>query len=260
MRDSRCHASFHGPTMRARSLVFLAVLCSVTALVLGACGGARPGRTTPVRDSVHAAPETVMVRDPDLEQHLARLELRVLERDAQLEDLQGRLDEARREVVRAMAKLQTLATRAEAASGMAEAELALQSLRATAAQQGAPEIAQAARLLDMSTAEFNRQNYGGALYLATQAKSVAGAGRGRLAGQDRGALRPGEVLFALPLPLQATGRSNVREGPGAGFKVVYTVTSGTPLTGYSYLADWVRVADDSSRSGWIHQGRIGRRE
>src|SRR2546425_8259366 len=44
-------------------------------------------------------------------------------------DLQARLDEARQEVVRALAKLQTVASRAEAASAMAEAEIAVQSLR-----------------------------------------------------------------------------------------------------------------------------------
>src|SRR2546427_6837792 len=33
----------------------------------------------------------------------------------------------------------------------------------------------------------------------------------------RGSLRPGEVLFALPLRLETVSRSNVREGPGAGY-------------------------------------------
>lgn len=200
------------------------------------------------------------MRDPDLEQRASRLELRVLERDAEIEDLQAKLDEAQREVVRSMAKLQSLATRAEAASGMAEAELALQSLRSAAGQQGVTEAAQAARLLELSTTEFDKQNYGGALYAANQAKSVAGAGRGRLLGQDRGALRAGEVLFALPLKLEASGRSNVRDGPAPTARVVFTVTTGSNLMGYSYLNDWVRVTDDSSRSGWIHQSRVARRQ
>ena len=240
---------------RPRVLVGIA-LCTAGALA-AACGG-RGRASNPRPDNrQRTAAETVTVRDPEMEQRSARLELRLLEKDAQLEEMQARLDEARREVVRSMAKLQTLATRAEAASGMAEAELALQSLRSI--QQAALEVAQSARLLDMSTAEFNRENYGGALYLANQAKNVAGTGRGRLLGVDRGALRTGEVLFALPLRLQASGRSNVRDGPGPGFRVVFTITTGMPLTGHSYFADWVRISDDSSRSGWIHQSRIDRR-
>lgn len=115
----------------------------------------------------HGAP----ARDPS-EQRAARLELRLLEREAQLEELEARLDEARQEVVRAMGKLQTVARRAEAASAMAEAEIAVQSLRA-AGGAPAPNSAQASALLDESSAEFAKHNYGGAAYLANQAKSVA---------------------------------------------------------------------------------------
>src|SRR5256886_11569576 len=74
-----------------------------------------------------------------------------------------------------MAKLQTLASRAEAASAMAEAEIALQSLKTAAAPLAAQETGQATQLLRQSSVEFNKQNYGGALYLANQAKSVVGA-------------------------------------------------------------------------------------
>jgi uncharacterized coiled-coil protein SlyX len=74
-------------------------------------------------------PDTVRIHDVELEQRAQRLELALLERDAQIEELQTRLDETRQEVVRAMAKLQTLATKAEAASGLAEAEVAVQSLK-----------------------------------------------------------------------------------------------------------------------------------
>src|SRR5207253_667263 len=121
-------------------------------------------------------------RDTAMEQRGARLELRLLERDAQLEEQQTRLDEARQEVVRAMAKLQTVASRAEAASAIAEAEIALQSLRAAAASQPASDLTQATTLLQQASAEFAKQNYGGALYLANQTKRVAAAGKSRLGG------------------------------------------------------------------------------
>src|SRR5262249_19691717 len=149
--------------------------------------------------------ETVTVRDRELDQRLSRLELRLMERDAQVEELQARLDEARRDVVRSMAKVQTLATRAEAASGMAEAEIALRTLRRWAGGQPAPEAARAAKLLEDATKEFNIQNYGGALWLANQAKSTAGVGRSRFSAGDPNAARPGEVMFAVPLQLQTTG-------------------------------------------------------
>ena len=101
-----------------------------------------------------------------------------MEKEAQVEELQSRLEETRQEVVRAMAKLQTLASRAEAASGIAEAEVALQPLKPGPGQPAAPEAMQASRLLKESSTEFDKENYGGALYLANQAKTLAGAARG----------------------------------------------------------------------------------
>jgi len=202
------------------------------------------------------------VRDTALEQRAARLELRVLEQEAQVNEVQSRLDDARREVVRAMAKLQSLATRAEAASGMAEAEIALQALRSANGSTAppSPEYGQGSQLLQLATAEFDQQNYAGALYLATEAKNAAAAGRGRVASDDRSATRRGEVPFALPLRLQTTGRANVREGPGAGFKVLFTLETGVPVVAYSYLDQWVRIRDESDRPGWIHQTLIDRRQ
>lgn len=217
-------------------------------------------RPTPAQPTPTRPAQPAVVRDTVLEQRVARLELRLLEKEAQVEELQARLDDARREVVRAMAKLQTLATRAEAASGMAEAEIALQALRSGGAPAATPEIGQAAQLLQLATAEFDKENYGGALYLGNQAKAAAAAGQSRLASVERGTLRPGEVAFALPLRLQALSSANVRDGPGGGFGVLFTLDAGAPLTGYSYADQWVRVTDESGRSGWIYQGLIGRRE
>jgi hypothetical protein len=198
----------------------------------------------------------VVVRDPELEQKLALCELLLLEKEAQVNELQTRLDDARQEVVRAMSKQQSLASRAEAASGMAEAEIALQSLRATAGTQGVPEVS---RLIKLSTVEFDKQNYAGALYLASQAKGAALAARGQRASVARGPQRAGEVLFASLLKLQTAKRANVREGPGGTFKIIFTLPAGAPLTGFSYAGQWVRITDDSGRDGWIYQSLIGRR-
>jgi len=243
-----------------RSLVLLVGLVGV------ACHPHHRTNTTPVRPPRDSARVTqrapAVVRDTALEQRAARLELRVLEQEAQVDELQNRLDDARHEVVRAMAKLQSLATRAEAASGMAEAEIALQALRTANGNSAppSPEYGQGSQLLQLATTEFDQQNYAGALYLATEAKNAAAAGRGRVASDDRSATRRGEVPFALPLRLQTTGRANVREGPGAGFKVLYTLETGVSIVAYSYVDQWVRIRDDSDRPGWIHQTLIDRRD
>ncbi len=226
----------------------------VAATIAAACSSQpKKGAPSPAR---RVARETVTVRDPELERRVAELELRLLEKEAQVDLLESRLDDTRGEVVRTMAKLQTVASRAEAASGMAEAEIALQSLKASVGQNSA-EVTQATALVRQSTAEFNKQNYGGALYLAGQAKALAGVSRGRVS--QAGATRMGETPFAAPLRLKSTGRGNVREGPGTNFAVAFSIDGGSPLTGHSYADDWIRVSDDNGRTGWIFRSLVTRR-
>src|SRR5512147_178263 len=122
------------------------VLTSAAALALAACSHRAPEvvpapHTDPPQTRV--VTETVTVRDRDLEQRVARLQLQLLDRDALVEDLQARLDAASRDAVRSMAKVQTLATRAEAASGMAEAQIVLQTLRRTARGSATPDLVRA---------------------------------------------------------------------------------------------------------------------
>lgn len=222
-------------------------------LVCAACSSNKPATGTNPRNTRRTASrDTVVVRDPELDRRLSRLELRVIEKETQVDELQTRLDDARDEVVRTMAKLQTLASRAEAASAMAEADVALQALRSSTGSQSIPETGQAAKLMDYSTTEFNKQNFGGALYLANQAKANIASARSRLAGGNRaGGMRQGETPFALPIRVKVDSRGNVREGPGTNFAVVFTADPGDMLTGYSYSDEWVRVSDEGGRSGWI---------
>ena len=237
------------------------VILILAAAALTACASSNQStgtRTSPRRTTPRQRAETVTVRDQELERRMARLELRVLEKEAQVDELQTRLNDARDEVVRTMAKLRTLASRAEAASAMAEADVALQTFRGKDGARSLPEMSQAQRLMQQSTSEFGRENYGGALYLANQSKSAAETGTARLAVGSRGATRPGETNFALPLRLKTSARGNVREGPGTNFSVVFEASAGESLTAFSYTDEWIRVADESGRTGWIFRSLIAR--
>lgn len=229
---------------------FFVFLASIA--IASACTPTKPAPPPPLK-VVH---DTVTVRDPDLDKRVSRLELQLLARDAQIEDLQTRLEDTRAEVVRAMAKLQSMASRAQAASAMAEAEVALQTLKAGPSADP-PEAAQVTGLVRQSAAAFDKANYGGALYLANQAKTVAASYRGRL-GVNREGARPGETLFAVPIKLKTTSRGNVREGPGTNFAVSFTADPGSSIIGYSYADEWVRISDDGGRTGWIHQTLVAR--
>ncbi len=247
---------------RSRRVLLPLILAPVVLLCFAACANqpAAPASAPPEAVGERpAAPEAPAptrdrARESELEQQNSRLELRILEKEAQLEELRLRLDDARREVVRAMGKLQSQATRAEAASGMAEAEIAVRSLRA----EGSAQAADAAQLMKLSTAEFDRQNYAGALYLANQAKGAALAARTRMTGDERDGRRSGETSFALPIKLQTVSRANVREGPGGSFNVLFTLPAGTAVTGHSYVDQWLRVTDETGRGGWVYQTLIRR--
>lgn len=232
-------------------------------MTVSACGGkqpesapvpeARPVETRVIVDTL-VMHDTVRVRDTDLEPRVARLELQLLEKDAQIGELESRLEEARDQVVRAMARLQTASSRAEAASGMAEAELAIQSRQRVGGTQANSEVAQAKRLMQQSTDAFNRGNFGGALYLANQAKLIAAPARAL--GGERSVR--GEVPFASPVTLKLTGKSNVRDGPGPNFRVTFTLAGGSVVTGYSYTEGWIRISDQTGRGGWVSRSLVGR--
>ena len=232
---------------------WLPLLLAIPAVV--ACSQSKPKSAPKPAVTLRVVRETVTVRDPELDRRVARLELQLLAREAQIEDLQSRLEDTRAEVVRAMAKLQSVASRAQAASGMAEAEVAAQSLKASAGQHS-PEAAQVTRLVQQSAAEFNKQNYGGALYLANQAKLIASSHRGRANGNRE--VRPGETAFVVPIRLRTTGRGNIREGPGTSFPISFAAEAGTELTAFSYTEEWIRISDEAGRSGWIFRTLVAR--
>ena len=195
--------------------------------------------------------ETEAAADAQLESQVARLQIQLLERDVQLQGMQGQLAAARQEVVRNMAKLQSQASRAEAASGMAEAEIALEALGRNESGRELEEFSQAESLIAESTTEFDGENYGGALYLATQARTFARSGQSRLRSSVGATLQAGESLFARAVPLRTVNRSNVRGGPGLNFDVLFTLDGSSLLVGQSYTSQWVRVVDDEGREGWV---------
>jgi predicted house-cleaning NTP pyrophosphatase (Maf/HAM1 superfamily) len=213
---------------------------------------ARERAAVAARDSANA---TIAV----LGKRVSLLELRLLEKDAQVEDLQSRLDETRTAVVKARSQVQMANGRAGAASGMAEAEVALRSLRAVAPPQY-PDVQQASRLLRQSAGAFDKKNYGGAIFLAGQAKTVALTATSRLgAGNRLRTARTGEAPFAVPLRLKVIVAGSVRDRPGVKSPVVFPVEVGVPLTGLSYVDEWIRVTDDRRRTGWVNRSMVGRR-
>jgi hypothetical protein len=190
------------------------------------------------------------------EARAVELSSRLLEKSAELQGsterqvaLQRQLDDAVQEVVRAKAKLRSLESRADAASTMAEAEIALKALQGRGAAVNRQELDKAEDLLRMSSEEFERENYGGALFLATQAKTHLHAAEAAPA--PRSAAVTEGVPFAAPLRLVVKADANVRQGPGSRFEVIGTVAKGAEVTGTARQNRWVRVTDSRGLTGWV---------
>jgi hypothetical protein len=193
------------------------------------------------------------------EEELAKLRLLLLEKDAQIQGLTQKLDAAILEVVRAMAKLQGREGKAEAASSLAEAEIALKLLEKDGVvREKDSNFIQAKQLLKTAAQEFQKENYGGAIYLTSQAKSLVKGEEARMTSREKMLKIQGEVLFSLPLP-RVLSKGNIREGPGLNFKVLFVVEEGAPLTGQSYKGLWVRVKSEDGRSGWIFYNLVSQR-
>jgi hypothetical protein len=243
-------------------------MIGVTSLLAGCAGLLQPSSQSAER--TRAAQERATADEQlrrqaaasqDLELKLARAYLALLEREARLRALQERLDLATLEVVRAMAKLRGMEGKAEAAANFAEAEIALRLLEKEPAGRGRDQdVQQAKQLMRMATDEFQKQNYAGTIYLTGRVKALStGSQQPRTPTTETTSRLEGEASFAVPLPLRATGKSNVRVGPAFNQKVAFVIEDGAALTGHSQKDFWVRVSRDDGRMGWIYYNLVNLR-
>jgi hypothetical protein len=246
--------------MMRRSGSLRGILVLVAGSLLSHCAPAShpPETVTQRRAGTEEAKRAVAYQD--LEERAARQQLLLMEREAQVKLLTQKLDAAILEVVRAMAKLRGLESRAEAASNLAETEIALKSLpRDTAGRPKDADLTQAEHLLALAATEFKKENYSGTLYLTSQAKALIKARETRSSAVDSLSKLDGEVPFSVPLTLRTLTKSNVREGPGPTFRVLFAIEPDAPLTAYSYKGLWVRVKANDGRNGWIYYSLIDQR-
>lgn len=245
-----------GPFARGYYRFFTASSLVLGMALLSACETVKQAPAPVVSETTKAPPVNAqqVAELRALKNVNAELQLKLLERNAELARLERERSEAIQEVVRTKSKLRGVESKAEAASTMAEVEIALKQVKAAAAkadQDPGPGLSEAERLMQMSAAEFENNNYGGTIYLATQAKSLIGTRRDQI-GSQGSSPQPDEVPFAFPIALESLGNSNVRDGPGLNFGILLTVPKREPLLAFAYKDQWVRVRVQDGREGWVH--------
>lgn len=190
---------------------------------------------------------------------VAALQLDLVQRAAEISRLSAalelskkQLDEAVLEVVRSKAKLGSLGNRAEAATALAEGESLAKTMRArSAAATSDPDIAAAERLLALGNQEFKNENFGGAYYLASNARTAFAVLAARSAGPVPSAEgdRPGST-FAAPVRLAFSVRGNVRDRPSTDAKPIRVLDKGSVVKAIAAKDLWVLIEMPDGQRGW----------
>ena len=136
---------------------------------------------------------------------------------------------------------------------MAEVETALNALPAASEDaKSAPQVSEAARLLQLSSQAYESDDFVKSIELADQAQQLIDAVAS--ASQDQTAARPPaakERPFKSAISLRVRVRSNLRVGPTRQSKVVAVLEPDTTVEAHSYQGQWVRVKTRDGQSGWI---------
>lgn len=183
---------------------------------------------------------------------IARLQVLLAAKDAQIEKLHRKLDDTIQEAVRTKSKLRSQENKAEAASNLAEAETAVKLLHGSVpgADRQAGSV-QVDSLMKIGAAEFKKENYSGSLYATNQVKAIVKDLNEHAQEIDKVTPVEGEVRFALPLALKIAASGKARQQPAADSAVAWSVERGASPTAVSYKGPWIRVKGEGDRWGWI---------
>jgi hypothetical protein len=205
-----------------------------------------------------APPPAPVVCDQQ-DREIVRLQQSLTEKDAEIQQLRAQrnvqakeLKQTTGEVARAEVRLRRLATQADAASQLAEVEVALQGMQTkTLTRRAAAQLAQAQHILDAGAASFAQGDYGAAVELAAQSQEIIDmvAGRRGSAAAMRDAV---EMPFQVPVALRVRIDSNLRARPGRSAAVLGVLRQGALVRAHAYRGEWLRVHTEDERAGWVY--------
>jgi hypothetical protein len=201
----------------------------------------------------------------DRSDEIARLRQELAARDAELKDLRASqreqvkaVQESTREITRARARMRRLATQADAASYIAEVEVALGAAQASAPAAQSPLLGLAEAFLEAAQAPFAQGDYGMAMERAAQAEQLVAAAAERTAPGARSRVA-GEVLLQVRIPLKAKAESRLRREPAPGAAVLATLPKDTAVVAHAYKEAWMRVETEDGKLGWLPQTSLAAR-
>ncbi len=208
------------------------------------------------KEQCEAEREKLLAEKEAQQQEIERLQKSLAEKDVLIRSQQARqqdqaktLQETSSQAAHAQIKLRRLATRPAAASTIAEAEISLESLKASQAAHAEQLLqTQAQRLLVAATASYAEDNYAAAMDQAAQAREFIDMVKNSRIRKTSGQI---PVSLKTPLPLRAITDSNLRQKPGLRSAVIGILKKDSTMTAEAYQENWLQVQTADGRSGWV---------
>jgi len=202
---------------------------------------------------------TRMMAMSDQDRVITRLQMALLEQEAQLQQITLEQQATIQEMVRTQAKLMSRNTRADTAALMAETTMTLQKAQALARPNQADLFERSHQLMKQASVAFEAENYDSAAFLARQ--SVAGIQSFIIQNSyaiDTSLEQQVDQLFAIPLTMNVIESSPIMALPSKESSVIATVEPTDQLTAVGYKGTWVKVQSVTAAEvhGWVFYRRL----
>lgn len=236
-------------------VLMAATACSVekrdtAARVSGAAASSeRSSNSAPQEESMEALLKSQLARRT---QEVGHLRLQLLAKQAEINQLLISHEQALQTAARANTRPRGIDNKADTVAAIAEAAVTIKNAREIAADEQQPALAHAEHLLETSRKEMQAGNLDTASFLAAKALQLAQLpqplSNSKPADQSTGS----EIPFVIPITMVTVRKSNVREMPEIGSKLLFQLAGGIEVKALGYKDLWLRIATEQGREGWIY--------
>lgn len=235
------------------------VLKSVVMLLMVVLGACVPLEQMP------QVPEPVVTQQNDqaekqlelqvkkLTNKIAGLELKLLEKQAEINQLMISQQNSISEAVLAKAKLRSYLGKAGAVAGMIETKMALKAIKVDQMNEQQKRIlSQANSLILMSDKALDEGNLDGATFLSGKARQLILTISMQNKDDEQSDQHLEKVTFIIPLTMKTFRRSNVRDKPDINSEIQFQLEGDVQVNALWYTDKWIYVEDDTNRKGWVY--------
>jgi len=185
-------------------------------------------------------------------QTTARLQLEMVEKQAEIDKAGVVRKEIRRNVEFPRPRVMTAGSRAEAATCLAEVEIETNATsEASLTDEGKKKFSRVEDLLEQSRSALDQERYDGACALAYQALALIDEIQLQSA-PVRKVKASAYTDFLEPLQLQTVKKSNIRSRPSIYSSILETLAAGATISAHGFRGNWVKVTTASAKTGWIY--------